>query len=58
MIADFKAFDVLSADINDKIHIRPEFFRCRVVGNGLHQPKINAKRIFDNLFPITSGCRT
>ena len=31
MIADFKAFDVLSADINDKIHIRPEFFRCRNV---------------------------
>ena len=54
MIADFKAFDILPPDVNNKIHIRPEFFRRRIVSDGFYQPEIDTESIFNDFLPITS----
>ena len=56
MISNLKALDILSADVDDKVHIRPEFFRRRIVCNRLNQPKIDTKCVFDDLLPVAGRC--
>ena len=56
-VADLKALHVLAADVDDKVHVRPEVGRRLIVGHGLHQAQIAGEGVFDQVLAIAGdGC--
>ena len=45
-IFDLEALHILTADVDDEVHVRHEVFCCREVGHGLHEPEVAAEGVF------------
>ena len=50
--ADFEAFDVLPADVDDKIHLRQELFGGGEMGHRFHHAVIHAEGVADDVLAI------
>ena len=54
-ILDLEALHVLTADVDDEVHVRHEVFCCREVGHGLHEAEVAAEGVLDQLFAVAGG---
>ncbi|CDC61571.1 unknown [Clostridium sp. CAG:448] len=52
MVADAEAFDVLTADVDDEIHIGTEFFRRREMRNRLHHTAVHMEGGADDVLSV------
>ena len=57
VVLDFKAFDILTTDINNKVHIGIKIARGIIVGNRFHHAKINIERILNQVLAVTRYSR-
>ena len=51
-VPNLEAFYILPADVQDEIHVRAEFFRRRVVGDGLHKTTVDAEGVFNHVLAV------
>ena len=58
MVVNAEAFDILSADINDKIDIGAEFLRGCVMRNRFHNAAVNAECFPDDILAVAGDSRT
>ncbi len=58
IIFDFKTFNVLPANINNKIHLRVEIFGGAKMSYRFHHAQIHPKSVFDKIFTIAGYGRT
>ena len=52
-VSDLKAFDVLTADIQNIIHIRIKIFGCLIMCHRFHRTFIQMEGMTHQFFPIT-----
>ena len=54
-IFDLEALHILTADVDDEVHVRHEVFCCREVGHGLHEAEVAAEGVLDQFFAVAGG---
>ena len=56
-VADLKALHVLTADVDDEVHVGLEVGGGVVVGHGLHQSQVAAEGVFDQVLAVAGDGR-
>ena len=54
-VLDLEALHVLTADVDDEVHVRHEVFRRREVGHRLHEAEVAAECVLHQLFAVAGG---
>ena len=54
-VLDLEALHILTADVDDEVHVRHEVLGGREVGHRLHQAEVAAEGVLDQLFAVAGG---